>query len=215
MNWQDLRPFSAGETSRLSYHILNPTKETVPIKSHSSSSHPWHHEPTSCGCGFACSERFLSMESHYCVTSASGCLTRHRVFRVHPNCSLSELHSFSWLHHIALCAWTPCCLSICPPSHLSTHTPIHQPSHPSIYQLTQPSIQPPIHPPTFPCIHPLMSIHPPTYASLHSPTYPSININLAIHPFIHSLTHPSTHPTIHPSMHLGNFHTYGRCKHHC
>ena len=70
---------------------------------------PGNHEPTSCLCGFACSGRFPSMQSHTVCPSVSASLSEHHVFRVHPHRSLCR--SFTPFHSTV---WTTFCVSTHP-----------------------------------------------------------------------------------------------------
>ena len=140
---------SAVETSRLSHHIPNPTKETpspLKVTSQPLPPIPGTTSPLAVSVDLPVVGVF-DQWSHTPSVLLSASLTEHRVLRAHPHCSLSELRSFSRLRHIPLCAWNPCCLSICQTTH-----------YPSIHLSINPAIHPFIHPPTHPPIHPPMHL---------------------------------------------------------
>ena len=93
------------QTSRLSRHIPNPTKETLsPVEA---TPHPLPPvlgttNPLAVSADLPVLDISHQWSPTPCVILPAS-PTEHRVRRVHPRCSLPELHSFSWLRRMKLC----------------------------------------------------------------------------------------------------------------
>ena len=114
-------------------------------------------------------------------------LTDHRVFKVHPRCSLCQ--NFTPFHGEA---YTTVCMGHMLLTHPSIYRPTHPPIHSSIHLTTHTSTHPSINKSTIhhPSIHPLTnpsSTHTPIHPSTHPPS---------IHPCIHLSIHPSIHSSV-------------------
>lgn len=176
------------QTSRLSRHIPNPTKETLsPAKPVLIPFLP-SLAPT-IPLAVSADLPVLDVSHQWSPTPSPFCLPLplSSVCEASPRCGLSELHSFSWLRHSPLCVDPMLFIHLSnyplihPYTYPSTQPASHQPSHPSTYPLT-----------TLPSIH--LSIHP-LPSSVHPPTC------LPIHPFTHSPPFHHTLPPIHPFTH--------------
>ena len=134
------------ETSHLSHHIPNPTKETPsPLKVTPQPLPPVPGTTSPLAVSVDLPVVGVSDQwSHTPRVLLSASLAEHRVLRAHPHCSLSASLLFKAASYSTVCM-EPMLFIHLSNHPLSIYPPIHQPSHPSIYPPTQPSIHPPTH----------------------------------------------------------------------